>query len=94
MCAQILFYLFLSNLYVQCGALTHDPEIKSPTLHGLSQPGAPAFPNQIEEVVRKSLSISVTPLTFLSHEEEWLTSLVTLERERTTHWTPLELAKL
>ena len=33
--------LFLSNLYTQRGALTHNPEIKSCVLHWLSQPGAP-----------------------------------------------------
>ena len=33
--------LFLSNLYTQQGAQTHNPEIKSRMLHRLSQPGAP-----------------------------------------------------
>ena len=32
--------LFLSNLYTQCGAQTHNPKIKSRMLHWLSQPGA------------------------------------------------------
>ena len=31
--------LFLSNLYPQCGARTHNPEIKSHELHLLSQSG-------------------------------------------------------
>ena len=37
------FYLFihLSNLYTQCRAQTHDPEIKSRSLFQLGQPGAP-----------------------------------------------------
>ena len=39
-------YLFsfkdlLSNLYTQCEAWTHNPEIKSCSLHWLSQPGIP-----------------------------------------------------
>ena len=34
------FSSFFSNLYTQCGALTHDPEIKSSMLFQLSQPGA------------------------------------------------------
>ena len=36
MCAGIL-----TNLYAQCGARTHNPEIKSHVLYPLSQPGAP-----------------------------------------------------
>lgn len=41
-----LFFLIkkkivLSKLYSQCGAQSHDLEIKSQTLCGLSQPGAP-----------------------------------------------------
>ena len=36
--------LFLSHLYTQCGAWSHNPEIKSRMLHQLSQPGAPLFP--------------------------------------------------
>ena len=36
-------FLFVSNLYTQCGAWTHNPKTKSPTLHRLSQPGAPTL---------------------------------------------------
>ena len=32
---------FLSNLYTQHGARTHNPKIKSPLLYWLSQPGTP-----------------------------------------------------
>ena len=32
---------YLSNRYTQCGARTHDPEIKSRLLHGLSEPAVP-----------------------------------------------------
>lgn len=32
---------FLNNFYTQYGAQTYYPEIKSPMLHQLSQPGAP-----------------------------------------------------
>lgn len=39
------FFFFLiilfSNLYIQHGAWTHDPEVKSPKLLRLSQPGTP-----------------------------------------------------
>ena len=34
-----MFVFSLSNLYLLCGAQTHDPEIKNSTLHRLSQPG-------------------------------------------------------
>lgn len=34
---------FLSNLYIQCGAWTHNPEIKSCTFHQMSQPGSPSL---------------------------------------------------
>lgn len=34
---------FLSNLYTQHGARTHNPKIKSPLLYQLSQRGAPCF---------------------------------------------------
>lgn len=34
--------LFLSNVYIQHRARTHNTEIKSRTVHRLSQPGAPA----------------------------------------------------
>ena len=33
--------MYVYNLYTQCGARTHDPEIKSLTLYKLSQPGPP-----------------------------------------------------
>lgn len=35
------FLLIFSNLYVQCGTRNHNPEIKSPLLFRISQPGAP-----------------------------------------------------
>lgn len=35
--------LFLNYLYTQRGARTHNPEIKSRTLHQMSQPGVPSF---------------------------------------------------
>ena len=41
-CINSLF-LFLSELYAQCGAWTHDLEIKSHKLHQLSQPGTLSF---------------------------------------------------
>lgn len=31
--------LFLSYLYTQCGTRTHGPEVKSPMLYRLGQPG-------------------------------------------------------
>ena len=34
-------YVFLSNLYTQYGAQTHDPKIKSHRLYQISHPGAP-----------------------------------------------------
>lgn len=34
-----LFFHFLSNVYTQRGAQSHDPEIRNPTLYQLSQPG-------------------------------------------------------
>ena len=37
----ILKIVFLSNLYTQQGALTHNPEIKRPMLAPPSQQGAP-----------------------------------------------------
>lgn len=40
----VLYYFLLSKLYAQCGAHTHNPEIKYCTLYQLSQPGAsPSF---------------------------------------------------
>lgn len=33
--------IFVSNIYTQCGIRTHEPEIKSHILYGLSQSGAP-----------------------------------------------------
>lgn len=33
--------LSLSHLYTQCGAQTHNPKVKSRTLHRQSPPGAP-----------------------------------------------------
>ena len=33
--------IYFSKLYTQCGAQTHDPQIKSRVLFRLSQPGAP-----------------------------------------------------
>ena len=33
--------IYLSNLYTQHGAQTHNPEMKTCTLHRLSQPGRP-----------------------------------------------------
>ena len=35
-----LRFYFLSNLYTQCGAWTHNPKVRSLMLHQLSQPGA------------------------------------------------------
>ena len=37
----LLKVVFFSNPYIQRGAQTHDPEIKSYMLWGLNQPGAP-----------------------------------------------------
>jgi len=37
---HFLNILFLSTLYTQCGAQTHNPKIQSRTLHLLNQPGA------------------------------------------------------
>ena len=34
-------FFFLSNLYTQRGARTHNPSIERRTFHRLSQPGAP-----------------------------------------------------
>ena len=38
------YFFFFSYLYTQCGAQTHDPEIKSHMLYGLSQPCTSANP--------------------------------------------------
>lgn len=35
------FLIFLSDLYIQCGARAHSAEIKNGTLHQLGPPGAP-----------------------------------------------------
>lgn len=41
---HILFYFyFLSRLHTRCGALTHDPDIKSLMIYWLNHPGAPAL---------------------------------------------------
>ena len=37
-------YLFLTNLYIQCGAQTHDPKTKSLMLLQLSQSETPILP--------------------------------------------------
>lgn len=39
-CCCCLSFIYLSHLYTQHGARTHDPEIKHHTLLQLSQPGA------------------------------------------------------
>ena len=46
--------LFLSNLYTQCGAWAHSPEISSHMLYLLSQPGAPDM-NILEYIVLSEL---------------------------------------
>ena len=38
---KLLLFVYLRNLYLQGGAQTHDPEIRSLMLFLLSQPGAP-----------------------------------------------------
>ena len=40
---KLIFFkiLFLNNLYTEGGAPNHKPDIKSCTLHWLSQPGTP-----------------------------------------------------
>ena len=43
---------FLSNLYTQCGAWTHNPKIKSHKLYQLNQPGA----SPVEATSRRSMS--------------------------------------
>ena len=55
---------FLSNLYTQCRASTHDPKIKSQALHQLSQLGAPSC-------------VSLNDLSephFFPHLETWITA--------------------
>lgn len=38
-----LSFTYLSDPYTQCGAQTHNPEIKSQILFQLSHPGAPLW---------------------------------------------------
>ena len=60
--------VFLSKLYAQHGARTHDPKIKSHMLYSLSQPGAPnmmfvlgkeAFTNDSGPVLGKEGALGV-----------------------------------
>ena len=47
------FPYFFSNLYTQCEARTHNPEIKSHMLFRLSQADAPSLPNLLKPNIYK-----------------------------------------
>lgn len=64
----ILSILFLSNLYSQHGAWTHNPDIKSCTLHQLSQPGAPI--NDIWST-KKNLLVHLTENSIFVYKWQW-----------------------
>ena len=55
------YYFFKSRLYAQCEAWTHDPEIKSRMLYGLSQPGTPEV----------SLDEAKSIVTWMSSKKEY-----------------------
>ena len=54
-------FIYLSNLYTQHGARTHDPEIKSHIFFQLSQPGAPGICQEV-------LTADVANVTHNTHE--------------------------
>ena len=58
--ANSFFLKILSHLYTQRGARTHSPEIKSCTLHQMSQPGAP--------VVQLILKVDIHPVLVFGKE--------------------------
>jgi len=74
----LLFYffkiLFLSNLYTQCGAWTHNPESKNRMLYWLSQPVAPKynFKFWFTSLFSKHFSVYFVSFTVLNAEDKTL----------------------
>ena len=59
-------FIFLSNLYTQREAQTHNPEIRSHMLHQLSQPGAPLLLFLKWEIIK--IKTSMLLVAYLLHK--------------------------
>ena len=85
--------LFLSNLYTQHGARTHNPKVQSRVLYWVSQPGAPWMPPILKPFLSLALipSLSVTlyhplpPLLYVCI----VCSNTHIPQEQVTRWSPV-----